>query len=318
MPEANHDERAQAGDTATAVRRLAVSGASGLVGARLCADLSDGEMFDVYRLVRDRTEAGSDAVYWSAARGEVDTHRLEGMDAVVHLAGENIAEGRWSRAKKRAIRDSRVKGTRTLSEAVARLERKPSVLVSASAVGWYGDRGDEVLDETSGAGEGFLSDVCREWEAAADAARDAGIRVVHLRFGVVLSAEGGALAKMLTPFKMGVGGRLGNGRQYVSWIWIGDLVRVIRFALEREDLSGAVNAVGPEPVTNRELTTTLAGVLEKPAAIPVPAFSVKLMFGEMGEALLLSSARVLPRRLTEAGFTFEQPTLEGALRAELK
>jgi len=236
----------------------------------------------------------------------------------VHLAGEPIAEGRWTQEKKRRILESRVKGTRLIAETLAKLNEKPRVLVSASAIGFYGDRGDEVLLEESASGEDFLSEVCREWEKATLAASQAGIRVVHLRIGIVLSAEGGALAKMLTPFKLGVGGRVGGGRQYMSWITLDDLVGVIRRALADESLRGPVNAVAPQAVTNEEFTKALGRVLGRPTFLPVPAFAARLAFGEMADALLLSSARVEPARLKEAGYEFSQTEVEGALRHVLK
>ena len=300
--------------------RVIVTGATGLVGSALVRSLlADGH--EVTRLVRGRAQGfrapGTAAVHWDPERGEIEARELEGHDAAVHLAGDPIAEGRWDEEKKRRIRESRVKGTRLLAEALAGLERRPSALVSASATGFYGDRGDEVLREESASGEGFLSEVCREWEKATLAASQAGIRVVHLRIGVVLSAEGGALSKMLTPFKLGVGGRIGNGRQYMSWITLEDLVHVIRRAIEDESLRGPVNAVSPQPVTNEQFTKALGSVLGRPTIFPVPAFAARLAFGEMADALLLSGARVEPARLSEAGHQFKHPEIEGALRAVL-
>ncbi|MFQ5915907.1 MAG: TIGR01777 family oxidoreductase, partial [Nitrospinota bacterium] len=236
------------------------------------------------------------------------------MDAAVHLSGENIGEGRWTAAKKAAIRDSRVKSTRLLAETLARLEQPPRVFVCASAVGYYGDRGEEVLREESPLGSGFLPDLSLEWESAAEPAVQKGIRVVHLRNGIVLSPKGGALAKMLPPFKLGLGGKLGSGRQYVSWISLDDMVGVIRHALERESLSGPVNAVAPNPVTNAEFTQTLGRVLSRPTVFQVPAFTLRLAFGEMADAALLASARVEPARLLASGYSFRHPELEGALR----
>jgi hypothetical protein len=239
---------------------------------------------------------------------------LEGFDGVVHLAGENLAEGRWTDEKKRRIRESRTKGTQLLSETLAKLTEKPAVLVSASAVGFYGNRGDEVLNEQSAAGEDFLADVCREWELATLPAAQSGVRVVQLRFGVILSGEGGALKKMLLPFRLGVGGKLGNGKQYLSWIAIDDAVGAIEHALFNDAVRGAVNAVAPEPVTNYEFTKTLGSVLSRPTIFPVPAFAARLAFGEMADATLLASQRVNPLRLKETGYTFKYPKLEDALR----
>ena len=245
----------------------------------------------VDRLTRRPPAAGTTDVEWDPARGRLDPRALEGADAVVHLAGESIAARRWSAAVKERIRRSRVDGTRLLAETLGRLERRPRVLVSASAVGYYGDRGEAPLTEDSAPGAGFLADVCREWEAAADAARAAGIRVVHPRLGLVLAKHGGALPRMALPFRLGVGGVVGSGRQYWSWIELGDLVRAIELCLALDGLAGPVNAVAPAPVPNREFTRVLGQVLGRPAFVPLPAFAVRLLLGEMGQALLLGSAR---------------------------
>jgi len=296
--------------------RIVVTGATGLVGGALVPALvAAGHRVD--RVSRRPPAAGTTDIQWDPARGRLDPRALEGANAVVHLAGESIAAGRWTAAVKERIRRSRVDGTRLLAETVGRLTRRPRVLVAASAVGYYGDRGEEPLTEDSRHGTGFLADVCRAWEAAADPARAAGVRVVHLRLGLVLAGQGGALPRMLLPFRLGAGGIVGSGRQYWSWIALGDLVRVIELALAVETLTGAVNAVAPAPVTNREFTRTLGRVLRRPTRLPLPAPVVRLLFGEMGQALLLDSARVLPRRLERAGFRFRHPDLEGALRAAL-
>ena len=296
--------------------RVIVTGATGLIGRALVRTLL-AEGHEVTRLVRGDAQTfaapGTSAVRWDPQTGSVDAAGLEGHDAAVHLAGESVAEGRWDAAKKRRILESRVRGTRLIAETLARLGRKPGVLVSASATGFYGDRGDEVLTEESASGADFLSEVCREWEKATLPASQAGIRVVHLRTGVVLSAEGGALAKMLTPFRLGVGGRLGSGRQYMSWIDLEDEVGAIRHAIEEEELRGPVNAVAPRPVTNAEFTRTLGRVLGRPTPLPVPAFAARLAFGEMADALLLSSQRVEPARLLAAGYAFKYPDLEASL-----
>ena len=290
---------------------IAVSGSSGMVGSALISSLTR-EGHRVTRLVR--RPAGGDDVAWDIAQGVKDLPRLEGVDAVVHLAGESIAAGRWTAALKETIRRSRVEGTRRLSESLARLPRRPKVLVSASAVGFYGNRGEEMLREDSAPGSDFLAQVCREWEAATEPASRAGIRVVQLRFGMILSPAGGALKKMLLPFKLGAGGRIGSGTQYVSWIGIDDVAGVIHHAIVTEFLRGPANAVAPTPVTNAEYTRTLARVLSRPAIAPMPAFAARLAFGEMADALLLASQRVMPTRLQASGYKFRYPELEGALR----
>jgi uncharacterized protein (TIGR01777 family) len=291
--------------------QIAVSGSSGLVGSALLPFLTAGGD-RVTRLVRK--DAGVGEIPWDPAGGVRDLSHLEGVDAVVHLAGENIAAGRWTAARKEEIRRSRVEGTRRLSESLARLSRRPKVLVSASAVGFYGDRGDEILKEDSAPGTDFLAQVCREWEAATEPASRAGIRVVQLRFGMILSPAGGALKKMLLPFKLGAGGRIGSGTQYVGWIGIDDVAGVIHHAIVTESLQGPVNAVAPTPVTNAEYTRTLARVLSRPAVAPMPAFAARLAFGELADALLLASQRVIPTRLQASGYKFRYPELEGALR----
>lgn len=296
--------------------RVAISGASGLIGGRLAATLaSRGCRVD--RLVRRAPAPGGTDVRWDPAAGTIDAAALEGVDAVVHLAGESVAVGRWTPARKEAIRRSRVDGTRLLAETLARLHRPPRVLISASGVGYYGDRGDEAITEDSAAGTGFLADVCRAWEAATEPARRAGIRVVNLRIGMVLAAEGGALARMLVPFRLGLGGVIGSGRQHVSWIALEDLMGAIQHLMVAESVSGPVNVVAPDPVMNRELTKTLGRVLRRPTLAPLPAPIVRLLFGEMGQSLLLEGARVLPARLQASGFHFVHPGLEGALRSEL-
>ena len=296
--------------------RVAVTGATGLVGSALVPALrAAGHRVD--RVSRRPPAAGTTDIQWDPARARLDPRALEGVDAVVHLAGESIAALRWTSAAKERIRRSRVDGTRLLAETLGRLARPPQVLVSASGVGYYGDRGDVPLTEESPPGSGFLAEVCREWEGAADPARAAGIRVVHPRLGVVLAGQGGALPRVALPFRLGVGGVIGSGRQYWSWIALPDLVRVVELALAAETLAGALNAVAPAPATNRELTRLLGRVLGRPALVPFPAPAVRLLLGEMGQALLLDSARVLPRRLERAGFRFRHPDLEDALRVAL-
>jgi len=293
--------------------KVLVTGASGLIGTALLPLLTTGGHTAVPLARKDRPAAGLGA-WWDPATGEVSTEALRGASAVVHLAGENIAGGRWTDARKAAIRESRVAGTRKLAEALAKSGARPPVFVCASAIGFYGDRGDAPLDEDDPPGEGFLSEVCRGWEAASEPLAAAGTRVVHLRFGIVLSPSGGALAKMLTPFKLGAGGVIGSGTQYMSWIAIDDLVGSIRHALVTDSLSGPVNVTAPNPVTNREFTRTLGRVLGRPTIAPLPAFAARLAFGEMADALLLSSTRVEPRKLLATRYTFRHPDLEEALR----
>jgi uncharacterized protein len=292
---------------------ILLTGSTGLVGSALAVFLA-GQGCAVTRLVRRDARPGAAEVAWDPASGPVDPRALEGFDAAVHLAGENIAQGRWTAAKKARIRDSRAIGTRQLCTALAGRARPPRVLVAASAVGIYGDRGDTELDETSPPGTGFLADVCRDWEAATQPAADAGVRVVHLRMGAVLSSSGGMLARVLPLFRWGLGGRLGSGRQYVSWITLDDVVRAVDHALRNDQLRGPVNAVSPQPVTNRQLAQSLGRVLRRPTLFPAPAFMLRLALGEVADQLLLSSARVLPRRLLAAGFQFEEPELAPALQ----
>lgn len=295
--------------------RVLVSGSSGLVGSALVRGLeTDGHT--AVRLVRRRALHPGECA-WDPEQGTIEAAKLEGLDAAVHLAGENIASGRWTSARKTRIRDSRAKGTALLSGVLAACTHKPEVLVSASAIGYYGNRGEEEVNEDSPPGTGFLAEVCRDWEAASQSAGLAGIRVVNLRIGLVLSGEGGALAKMLPIFRLGLGGPLGNGRTCMSWITLEDLVGIVRFAIEHKNLSGPVNAVAPHAVSNWEFSKTLAKVLRRPAWFPVPALLIRAALGEMGQALLLDGARVLPGRLTENGYTFRHPDLEGALRAVL-
>jgi hypothetical protein len=299
--------------------KIILTGASGLVGSSLVPSLI-GRGHELTQLVRRAPKGaggGVREVEWHPERGELDAAALEGHDAAVHLAGESIAAGRWTDGRKRRIRESRVQGTKLLAETLARLNARPRVLVSASAIGYYGDRGGEVLTEESAAGAGFLPEVCREWEGASEAARAAGIRTVLLRFGLILSAGGGALAKMLPPFKLGLGGNVGSGKQFYSWVTLSDVIDVIHVALAEDQLSGAVNVVAPQPATNAEFTKTLGRVLSRPTFFPAPAFGLRLAFGEMADALLLASARVEPARLSAAGYKFKHPQLEGALRHAL-
>lgn len=297
--------------------RILVSGSHGLVGRALIQSvLSEGHA--VSRLVREAPAKGSADIEWDPNRGTIDGAKLNGFDAVVHLAGESIASGRWSPEKKQQIRDSRIKGTQLLSTALAELSKPPAVLVSASAIGFYGDRGDELLTEDSSPGNDFLAVVCVEWERSTKPAEEKGIRVVKTRLGIVLDKKGGALAKMLAPFRMGIGGKVGSGKQWMSWIALADVVSALRFVIERESIGGRVNFVAPNPVTNAEFTSSLGKALGRPTFFPVPAFGARLAFGEMADALLLSSQRVQPRRLNEMEFRFKYTHLKDALSDILK
>jgi len=292
--------------------KIVVSGSSGTIGSALVPLLTD-KGHSVTRLVRSKPEDTAAAIGWDPIAGAIDTAGLEAHDGVVHLAGESIA-GRWTAARKAKIRDSRVRGTRLLAEALAALRQPPKVLVCASALGYYGDRGDLLLKEDVGSGTGYLAEVCRQWEAAAQPASDKGIRVVHLRIGIVLSPRGGALKEMLTPFKMGVGGRLGSGKQVQSWIAVDDVAGAILHALTTESLRGPVNTASPNPVTNREFTKTLGRILGRPTIFPMPAFAARLALGEMAEELLLASQRLDAGKLLASGYQFRHPDLEAALR----
>lgn len=292
--------------------KILVSGSHGLVGTALTKSL-ETQGHDVFSLVRYLPRSQSE-IEWNPDRYSIAVARLEGFDAVVHLAGESIAEGRWTEEKKRRIRESRVKGTKLLSDALANLEHPPKSLICASAIGYYGDRGDELLTEESAPGNDFLANVCIEWEQATQQAVERGIRVVNARFGIILSKDGGALAKMLTPFQLGIGGRVGSGKQWMSWIALDDVVGAIEYALANESLRGPVNYVAPNPVRNSEFTKALGKVLSRPTLFPIPEFGVRLAFGEMADALLLSSQRVEPQRLNKAGFQFQFTQLESALR----
>ncbi len=296
-------------------RRIAITGSSGFVGSALVQALRTAGC-EVRRLVRTAAN-DPDAVRWDPTTGAIDVERLGAIDAVVHLAGENVAAGRWTAARKRAIQGSRGPVTAALSRTLAAMPHRPGVLVSASAVGIYGDRGDELLDEASAPGQGFLADVAQEWERATAPAEAAGIRVVNLRIGMVLDPAGGALPRLLLPFRLGLGGKLAGGRHWMSWITRHDLVRVIRFALANTNLRGPVVATSPHPVTNRDFTRALGRVLRRPTRLPVPGFALRLLFGEMAGALLLASVRAAPNRLGVAGFVFDQPEIEWALRAVL-
>lgn len=291
--------------------KILITGASGLIGTAL--QKSFEEKGHKMLLASRREPQDADHVRWDSETGFAEPEKLEGIDAVVHLAGESVSGLRWTDEKKKAIRDSRVRGTRNVVEAISKLKKKPKVLIAASAIGFYGDRADEEMTETSTPDDTFLSQVSKHWEAESRRAEDAGIRTVLLRTGIVLSKDGGALGTMLTPFKLGVGGVVGSGKQWMSWISLDDHIAIINYAIENESLRGAVNAVSPNPVTNEEFTKTLGEVIYRPTFLPLPEFAVSMVFGEMGDALLLASTRVLPKRLEDAGFEFKYPDLKAAI-----
>ncbi|MBX7062381.1 MAG: TIGR01777 family oxidoreductase [Pyrinomonadaceae bacterium] len=291
--------------------RILICGASGLIGKALTKTL---EAKGCELLLAGRKEPQDERqTKWTIEDGFAEPERLEGLDAVIHLAGESVSALRWTDEKKAAIRSSRVDGTRSVVDTLAKLKSRPKVLISGSAVGFYGDRDDEILTESSTAGDNFLAQTCREWEAESRRAEDAGIRTVLLRTGIVLSKDGGALATMLLPFKMGVGGVIGDGKQWMSWISLDDEIRAIEFVLEHEEVRGAVNLVSPNPVTNQQFTAALGEVLYRPTFIPLPEFAVSMLLGEMGDELLLSSTRVVPARLEQLGFEWQFPDLKPAL-----
>jgi uncharacterized protein (TIGR01777 family) len=296
--------------------KILISGSTGMVGSKLYWKLYHQKL-ELTRLVRSVDKAAGNDIVWDGKHIPADTSRFEGFDAVIHLAGENIASGRWSEAKKKRIRESRVIPTQNLSKLLSSLKNPPKVWVVASAIGFYGNRAAEVLTESSAAGSGFLADVCKEWEAATLPATQKGIRVVNLRFGIILSATGGALKKMLLPFKLGVGGTLGSGGQFMSWVSLDDVIGVIEKSVADTTLNGPVNVVGPTPVTNAEFTRTLGELLNRPTLLPAPVFALRLAMGEMADALLLASVRVTPKKLQDAGYAFQHPTVAEALKSAL-
>lgn len=291
---------------------IAITGATGFIGSALVPTLTAAG-HQVRRITR-RPPRGPDEVSWDPAGGRLEEQSLRGVDAVVHLAGEPIAAGRWTQQRKERIRDSRVQGTELLARTMAGMDGGPGVLVASSGIDYYGDRGDEVLTEDSAPGDDFLAEVCVAWEGAADPAREAGLRVVHLRTGIVLSGKGGALPRLMLPFRFGLGGRFGSGRQYWSWITLDDMIGLIAHALAGAGLVGPVNAVAPAPVTNAEFTRTLAAVLSRPAVVPVPRFAPRLILGELADTLLFSSQRAFPERAEADGYVFRHANLEEALR----
>jgi uncharacterized protein len=293
--------------------RILITGSTGLVGTALVPHLRTGG-HEVIPMTRRPSGAGGPAIVWDPAAGQLDPAALVGLDAIVHLSGESIASGRWSQAKKARIRESRVRSTELLASVIARLDHPPAVFLSASAIGFYGDRGAEILTEESPPGQDFLSRVCRDWEAASEPIARQGVRVVRLRFGMILSPAAGALAKMLPPFRLGAGGPIGGGRQFVSWIAIDDVLGAIVHAFEASSLSGPINIVSPRPVTSAEFARALGRALRRPALLTMPAVAARVVFGEMADALLLSSQRVEPKRLVSSGYRFLYPDLEPALR----
>ncbi|MGB5013122.1 MAG: TIGR01777 family oxidoreductase [Pyrinomonadaceae bacterium] len=296
--------------------KVLITGSTGLLGTELQRSFTE-KGYEL--LLASRKEPKDEQhIQWSIEEGFTDPDKLEGVDVVVHLAGENVSGLRWTDEKKKAIRDSRVLGTRNVVDGISKLKNKPKVFVASSAIGFYGERGDEEVTESSAAGDNFLAVTCKEWEAESRRAEDAGIRTVLLRTGIVLSKDGGALATMLTPFKLGVGGVVGSGKQWMSWISLEDEIAVINYVIENENIRGAVNAVSPNPVTNHDFTKTLGEVLYRPTFLPLPEFAVSMIFGEMGDALLLASTKVIPKRLEDAGFEFKHPNLKEAIEAAVK
>ena len=295
--------------------KVLLSGSSGMLGRAIGAALKR-QRIPLLRLVRHEPQ-NSGEVLWNPAAGLIDAQALEGAAAAVHLSGANVTERRWTEKYKREMTDSRVQSTRLLAETLARLSKPPRVLVTASAVGIYGNRGDEILDENSPPGRGYFPDLCHTWEAAARPAIACGIRVVHLRFGIVIGKDGGVMARLAPLFRLGLGGRLGNGRQWMSWVSEADVVSAALFALEKTDLAGPVNVVAPQPVTNAEFTRVLGQAVHRPALLPAPAFALRLAFGEMADEALLASTRAVPNRLRQAGFVFAHPTLAEAFAVAL-
>jgi hypothetical protein len=296
--------------------KVAITGASGLIGSSLKFYLSE-KGHEVYSIVRKQPRPGQHEIFWNPDKGQIDTEALEGMDAVIHLAGKNIASSRWTESHLREVRTSRIQGTNLIARTIANLKRPPAVLISASAIGYYGTSDIGEFTEESGPGNGILSGICAEWEAAADPARQAGIRVIHPRFGVVLSASGGTLKKLLPLFKLGLGATLGSGRQMMSWILLDDLISGIYWILKDEKITGPVNLTSPYPVSNNQFTKELSKVLNRPALFSVPSFLLRTILGKMANELLLGGASVSPRKLIESGFTFSYPNLRKALEIEL-
>lgn len=291
--------------------KILISGASGLIGSEITSFLINHK----HQVIFLQRKSASQKPYWNIENEIIDIEDDLQIDVVINLAGESIAEGRWNQLKKEKIKNSRVKGTKLLSEYFSKVSYKPKVFISASAIGFYGDRGNEIITEASTKGTGFLSDVCYEWEEATNIVSEAGIRVANIRLGMVLSSNGGALQKMLLPFKIGLGGIIGNGKQYVSWVNISDVVGIINHIINNEELNGPINTVSPNPVTNYQFTKILGKQLNRPTVFPLPAFLAKLLLGEMAQELLLSSIKAIPGKLQQSGYSFKSPTLEEALES---
>lgn len=296
--------------------KVVLGGASGMIGSYL-KELLRQRGDEVHALVRPESAQAINSIAWDPQRGQLEASQLEGFDVAVHLGGTNVAGGPWTEKRKKAIRNSRIESTSLLAQRLAALAKPPKVFVCASAIGIYGDRGDTLLDEDSEVGKGFLEDVAVDWEEACAPALQSGIRVVNARIGIVLAQDGGALEKMLTPFKMGVGGKVGTGKQYMSWISLEDVVRALIYCIDRADIVGPVNLTAPNPVTNEVFTKALGRVVHRPTLLPVPKFAIRTLFGEMGKTLLLSSTRVVPKKLQQSGFHFVHQTPESAMRFEL-
>jgi uncharacterized protein len=296
--------------------KILITGSSGFIGSALVTSLA-AQGYDILKIVRRRSPLAPNEIFWDPDLNEIDSQSIEGVDIVIHLAGENIAKGLWTKAKKKRILESRTQGTRLLSETLARLTHPPKTFLSASAIGYYGERGDTILTEKSPKGEGFLSDVCEQWESSTQAALDAGIRVINFRIGIVLDPHGGALKTMLFPFKWGLGGKMGSGEQFMSWIALDDLTSAISFIIKNSSLQGALNVVGPNPIRNEQFTKELGHVLHRPTFLSVPSFALHGLLGDAAEEVLLASTRVMPEKLLDSGFVFKYTLLESYLKFAL-
>jgi uncharacterized protein (TIGR01777 family) len=292
--------------------KILLSGSSGLIGSHIISNF-DKKKYHLIRLVRNDKDISDDTIFWNPSKGALDKSKLNGLDVVIHLAGENISSARWTRKQKEKITNSRVNTTSLLAKTLIELKESPKLFICASATGYYGNRNDELLDEESTPGEGFLADVCKKWEAAANPVRKARIRTIHLRFGVVLSNKGGAFKKMLSPFKLGIGGIFGNGQQYMPWITIDDILGILEHVIQNKNITGSINVVTPNPIINSQYTKLLGELLSRPTILRIPAISLKILLGQMADELLLSSARVIPKKLIESGYQFKFPEIKSAL-----